>query len=194
MIIDYILLGIWGLKKNFALLELLEKLEQEKQDEATDKLHSNDKSTFVKCDEDETHQAELYCTVCLTNLCKTCAKEIHLSKTLSLHKHVPLSEKPKLNPPCILHPSHALEFSCLEDICREDPLMCYICKDYGKHKSHKHVLIQSEADNIRKSIINAVQHTETFSSEVAEFVRKLAEITEKIEGILFCFPVIVSRV
>ena len=169
------------MKKNFALLELLEKLEQEKHDDITNNQSPNIKST-IKCDEDETHQAEIYCTVCLTNLCKTCAKEIHLSKTLSLHKHVPLSEKPKLNPPCVLHPSHALEFSCLEDICREDPLMCYICKDYGKHKSHKHVLIQSEADNIRKSIANAVQHKQTFSGEVSEFARKLAEITEKIEG------------
>ena len=60
--------------------------------------------------------------------------------------------------------------------------MCYICKDYGKHKTHKHVLIESEADNIRKSIVNAVQHTQTFSGEVGEFAKKLADITEKIEG------------
>jgi len=174
--------GIWGLKKNFALLELLEKLEQEKHAASAVKLHVKSEIAFVKCDEDDTHQAETYCTVCKTNLCAACAKDIHISKTLSLHKHVPLSEKPKINPPCALHPSHALEFSCLEDMCREDPLMCYICKDYGKHKTHKHVLIESEADNIRKSIINAVQHTQSFSGEVAEFARKLAEITEKIEG------------
>ncbi|XP_057298979.1 E3 ubiquitin-protein ligase TRIM23-like [Hydractinia symbiolongicarpus] len=175
--------GIWGLKKNFALLELLERISQNKEESGFSELTVDEQTTFTKCDEDNQHKATLYCTVCLTNLCEKCAKESHTAKTLSLHKHVSLSEKPKINPPCSQHPSHVLEFACLEETCRENPLMCYICKDYGKHKGHKHVLIGSEADNIRNSITNAVQHVKTFSGEVSEFGRKLAEMTEKIEGV-----------
>ena len=163
-------------------MELLERLDQNKETSSFPEFTIDDKNQFVRCEEDESHEALIYCTVCLTNLCKKCAKSTHLSKTLSTHKHVSLSEKPKINPQCQLHPSHVLEFACLEDLCRDNPLMCYICKDYGMHKGHKHVLIESEAETIRKSIMNAVQHVQTFSNEVAEFGRKLAEITEKIEG------------
>ena len=32
---------------------------------------------------------------------------------------------------------HFIEFACVEDECRSNPLMCYICKDYGRHVQHK---------------------------------------------------------
>ena len=181
-IFSFPLSGIWGLKKNFALLELLERLEQLKEIKTVAEFIDD---TFLKCDEDDLHQADVFCTVCLTNLCNYCAKETHKSKTLLLHKKIPISEKPRINPPCSLHHAHILEFACLEESCRENPLMCYICKDYGIHKGHKHVLIEAEAENIRKSIQNALQHVKAFSGEVTVFARKLAEISEKIEGTVF---------
>lgn len=180
-------LGVWGLKKNFALLELLEQIECSKTILPNDESNKEDISNLTKCDEDESHVAELFCTTCLTNLCRTCAEMIHKSKTLSQHSIVPISEKTKINPPCQLHRSHVLEFACLEESCRDNPLMCYTCKDYGAHKGHKHVLIELEADTIRKSISNAVLHVKTFSGEVSEFVKKLVRITESIEGILSLF-------
>ena len=180
----FFLSGIWGLKKNFALLELLEQIESSKDVSSIEEPNNqNESEPLTKCDEDELHVAELFCTTCMTNLCSTCAKATHKPKTLSQHPLVPLSEKPKIIPPCQLHHSHVLEFACLEDGCRNSPLMCYICKDYGAHKGHKHVLIELEADTIRKSISNAVQHVKTFSGEVSEFVKKLARTTEAIEGI-----------
>lgn len=175
--------GIWGLKKNFALLELLERIECS-ETTASPELMKEEDNNITKCDEDESHIASLFCTVCMTNLCESCTKETHKSKTLAQHCLVPLSEKPKINPPCRLHHSHVLEFACLEESCRENPLMCYICKDYGNHKGHKHVLIELEADTIRNSISNAVQHVKAFSGEVSEFVKKLARTTEAIEGLL----------
>lgn len=175
--------GIWGLKKNFALLELLERLQVNKEPVVFTELVREDISTSItECDEDDSHVAQLYCTVCLTNLCESCFNNIHKSKTLSQHSQVPISEKPKINPPCQLHRSHVLEFACLEESCRDNPLMCYICKDYGSHEGHKHVLLENEAERIRKSILNAVHHVKTFSGEIAEFARKLSKITEKIEG------------
>jgi len=175
--------GIWGLKKNFALIELLEKLNLNVcKSTLKDVTSSSSPQHVVQCDEDDRHPADVYCTVCHTSLCQSCANHTHSSKTLSKHRKIPISERPKVNPACVLHPSHVLEFVCLEDTCRETPLMCYICKDYGGHKGHKHVLIQAEAENIRKSILNAVKHVKTFSGEVNEFAKKLAEITGKIEG------------
>lgn len=173
------------MKKNFALLELLERLQLNKEPVSSfPDLEKDEESNSIKCDEDELHVAQVYCTVCSTNLCESCYKETHKSKTLSQHQHIPISEKPKINPPCQLHPSHVLEFVCLEDPCSDNPLMCYICKDYGSHIGHKHVLLENEANRVRKSILNAVQHVKAFSGEIADFSRKLAKITENIEGVL----------
>ena len=114
--------GIWGLKKNFALLELLERLELNKNIQQTQSTDSEE-SEGIQCDEDNSHTATLYCTVCLTSLCNECASLTHISKTLSKHKHVPISEKPRINPPCPIHPNHLLEFVCMEDSCIEQ-----VCK------------------------------------------------------------------
>ena len=37
----------------------------------------------------------------------------------------------------------------MEESCQRDglsPLMCFICKDYGRHAKHKHVLLEAEAE------------------------------------------------
>ena len=91
----------------------------------------------IRCDENESHIAVLYCITCETHLCSDCSERSHNTRTLSKHKRVPISEKPKENPKCTFHPMHMVEFTCLEDECRSNPLMCYICKDYGRHVKHK---------------------------------------------------------
>ena len=86
--------GIWGLKKNFALLDLLERLQLNKE---TNEMIQDDDETKdrIRCDENEKHMATLYCLVCSTHLCNECSKETHSTKTLSKHQRVPLCEKPK---------------------------------------------------------------------------------------------------
>ncbi len=91
----------------------------------------------VACDENEHHTAVLYCVTCGTHLCVECSTTTHATRTLSKHKRVPLSEKPQEYPKCVRHPMHLVEFACLEDECQGAPLMCYICKDYGRHVQHK---------------------------------------------------------
>lgn len=91
----------------------------------------------ILCDENELHIAVLYCTVCDTHLCIECSETTHSTRTLARHKRVPISEKPRENPKCVYHPMHLVEFACLEDECKCSPLMCYICKDYGRHMKHK---------------------------------------------------------
>ena len=96
----------------------------------------------VPCDENEQHTAVLYCTVCTSHLCEECSELTHATRTLARHRRVPLSDKPREKPKCPSHPSHVAEFTCLEDDCQTlqsgpGPIMCFICKDYGRHKNHK---------------------------------------------------------
>ncbi|XP_052069196.1 E3 ubiquitin-protein ligase TRIM23-like [Mytilus californianus] len=179
--------GVWGLKKNFALLELLEKLQFTTQNASNINLFAQqnldkEKELDIPCDENELHTAVLYCMTCSTHLCVECAELTHSTRTLARHKRVPLSEKPKENPKCPYHPMHLVEFACLEEDCKNNPLMCYICKDYGRHVKHRHSLLDSEATNVRTSITNAVQQIKSFGEEVADSARKLGVTIQQIEG------------
>ncbi|XP_071131728.1 E3 ubiquitin-protein ligase TRIM23-like isoform X1 [Mytilus edulis] len=179
--------GVWGLKKNFALLELLEKLQFTTQNASNINLFAQqnldkEKELDIPCDENELHTAVLYCMTCSTHLCVECAELTHSTRTLARHKRVPLSEKPKENPKCPYHPMHLVEFACLEEDCKNNPLMCYICKDYGRHVKHRHSLLDSEAENVRTSITNAVQQIKSFGEEVADSARKLGVTIQQIEG------------
>ena len=91
----------------------------------------------IPCDENELHTAILFCIVCCTHLCVECSEQTHSTRTLTKHKRVPISEKPRENPKCSFHPMHLVEFACLEEECKNSPLMCYICKDYGRHVKHR---------------------------------------------------------
>jgi len=172
--------GIWGLKKNFALLDLLERLQLSKDNEISQ--DDDEPKDRIRCDENEKHIATLYCLVCSTHLCDECSKESHSTKTLSKHQRVPLCEKPKGNPPCPLHHSHVLEFTCLEEDCRDAPLMCYICKDYGKHQGHKHSLLEFEAERVRSSVQGAIKHVKTFYNEISDYTRRIMKVVNDIEG------------
>lgn len=127
--------SVYSLKKNFALIELIEQLQQSNSEKALvlehERLQSNQ-----SCDEDEAHTAVLYCTVCATHLCEICDTATHSSKTLGKHRRVPLSEKPREKPRCPIHTAHVAEFTCTQEGCHNS-LMCYLCKDYGKHSTHK---------------------------------------------------------
>ena len=91
----------------------------------------------VPCDENEQHTAVLFCITCGTHLCIECSELTHSTRTLAKHRRVPLSEKPREIPRCDYHPMHLVEFVCTEEECQTAPLMCYICKDYGRHVKHK---------------------------------------------------------
>ncbi|GAB6022411.1 E3 ubiquitin-protein ligase trim23 [Chamberlinius hualienensis] len=176
--------GVWGLKKNFALLELLERLQSSSEKEAlfSAKLLEKERQLAIPCDENEEHIAVLYCTVCSTNLCMECSERTHSTRTLAKHNRVPLSEKPKEKLKCTVHPLHAVEFICLESECQRSPLMCFICKDYGRHLKHSHALLETEAEKTRNQVLNAVQRIQKFLDEVGETSRKLEYVIQHIEG------------
>ena len=88
------------------------------------------------------------------------------------------------NPPCPLHHSHVLEFTCLEEDCRDAPLMCYICKDYGKHQGHKHSLLEFEAERVRSSVQGAIKHVKTFYNEISDYTQRIMKVVNDIEGMI----------
>ncbi|KAK7868352.1 hypothetical protein R5R35_013646 [Gryllus longicercus] len=182
--------GVWGLKKNFALLELLERLQYNHERGSayfSAEFLEKERQLSVQCDENEQHIAVLYCTVCMSHLCEECSELTHATRTLARHRRVPLSDKPREKPKCPSHPSHVAEFTCLEDDCQTlqsgpGPIMCFICKDYGRHKNHKHALVEAEAENIRVSVINAVQHMRKFMEDMSETVHKLEQVVQQLES------------
>ncbi|RLU17019.1 hypothetical protein DMN91_011088 [Ooceraea biroi] len=172
--------SVYSLKKNFALIELLERLEQSNSEKTLvlerERLQSNQ-----TCDEDETHTAVLYCTVCATHLCEACDTATHSSKTLGKHRRVPLSEKPREKPRCPIHTAHVAEFTCTQEGCHNS-LMCYLCKEYGKHSTHKPALVEEEAENIRKSIIAALQKMTQFMESMRDTAHRIEIVIEELEG------------
>uniref|UniRef100_A0AAY5K1C7 E3 ubiquitin-protein ligase TRIM23 n=1 Tax=Esox lucius TaxID=8010 RepID=A0AAY5K1C7_ESOLU len=176
--------GVWGLKKNFALLELLERLQNGASNQsgiAEDALKGMGESV-IRCDEDESHTATMYCTVCATHLCADCSQLTHSTRTLAKHRRVPLADKPHEKTLCPQHQVHAIEFVCQEEICQPGPLMCCVCKEYGKHQGHKHAVLEAEANQIRASILDMAHCIRTFTEEVSEYSRKLVGIVQQIEG------------
>ncbi|XP_028604673.2 E3 ubiquitin-protein ligase TRIM23 isoform X1 [Podarcis muralis] len=176
--------GVWGLKKNFALLELLERLQNGLggQCGTTEEAIGLSGECIVRCDEDETHLASVYCTVCATHLCAECSQLTHSTKTLAKHRRVPLADKPHEKTMCSQHQVHAIEFVCLEEGCQASPLMCCVCKEYGKHQGHKHSVLEPEANQIRASILDMAHCIRTFTEEISDYSRKLVGIVQQIEG------------
>lgn len=178
--------GVWGLKKNFALLELLERLEANSESGLEERTSRQKKShsrmSGMPCDEDENHEATVFCTVCNTHLCDACAVATHSTKTLARHKQVPLSEKSKEKTTCSQHPPHIVEYACMEKECVGDLLMCFVCKDYGRHQGHKHTPLGKAAEDTRATLTEAVLCTRPLLDKISDAVRKLKETIQHIEG------------
>ncbi|KAK0079497.1 hypothetical protein PV325_001174 [Microctonus aethiopoides] len=172
--------GVSSLKTNFALIELLERLEQAN-NEKSFVLEQERLQSSQSCDEDESHVAVLYCTVCSTHLCESCDILTHSSKTLGKHRRVLLSEKPKEKPKCPIHVTHIAEFTCVQDGCHNE-LMCCLCKDYGRHSAHKCALVEIEAENVRKTIVSALQRMTQFMENMRDTANRIEVVIQQLDG------------
>ena len=81
-----------------------------------------------------------------------------------------------------VHTQHAVEFACLEEQCRVSPLMCYICKEHGRHVNHKFELLDREAEKLRASISSALLHVNKFGAQLSEHARKIDCAIAQIES------------
>ena len=85
-----------------------------------------------------------------------------------------------------------LEFVCVEPECQKGgvggcPLLCYICKDHGRHKGHNYALMEIEADKMRGFVADAVAHLRKFMEEITETARKLGLLLVHIHKYLVKF-------
>ena len=86
--------GVWDLKKNFALIELIERLHASEQKAGNNFDPTSFSPTFLErerelsvcCDENESHLAVVYCTTCGTHLCEQCSESTHSTRTLAKHR------------------------------------------------------------------------------------------------------------
>lgn len=118
---------MWDLKKNFALIELLERVYSvavtpssalkasssssspgdANGASAADAEDETGESSDVRCDENEDHPpASVYCTTCGSHLCAACSASTHATRTLAKHRRIPLAEKPREKHKC---PNHTLQ-------------------------------------------------------------------------------------
>jgi tripartite motif-containing protein 23 len=175
--------GVWELNKNFALMEMIERIQlADSSANFSVQFLDRERELAVACDEVEEHVAVVYCTVCGSHLCEQCSHLSHATRTLAKHRRIPLSEKPREKPVCAYHTSHVMEFTCLEEGCASEPLMCYICKDYGRHKGHAHNLLELEAEQARGRMAGAVQNMKKFMEEMGETTRKLEQVLGELRG------------
>ncbi|KIH60769.1 b-box zinc finger [Ancylostoma duodenale] len=141
------------LKKNFALLELIEKIQQSRSGEEAIDRYARDRLLGIDCDEDPCHTAVLFCTVCESHLCERCADSSHDTNVLSKHRRIPLSQKPASTGNCRIHNSYPIEFVC---------------------KGHAHVLIERETDELRERLQESI-------SEVAKTLAKVEALKRRLQ-------------
>ncbi|VDK86350.1 unnamed protein product [Onchocerca ochengi] len=138
----------------------------------------------IPCDEDPKHTAIFYCTVCESNMCGECSKRTHTGRILSKHCRVPVSEKPLSRTMCPYHSAYAIEFEveCLEN----NRLMCLLCRDYGRHRNHRHSLLEVEAAGLRERVREALSDFRSFISDLngwnIRVTQTVAEIMDVNEG------------
>lgn len=170
-----------SLKKNFALLELIERIQQANSGEVD--RYARDRLLGIDCDEDPCHTAVLFCTVCESHLCERCSNTSHDTNVLSKHRRIPLSEKPASTANCRTHSSYPVEFVCKEEGCsRESSLMCAFCRDYGLHKGHAHVLIEREADELREKLQESISELTKSLSKVDSWKRRLQMVASDLSN------------
>ncbi|EYC14082.1 hypothetical protein Y032_0042g705 [Ancylostoma ceylanicum] len=175
------------LKKNFALLELIERIQQSRSGGETVDRYARDRLLGIDCDEDPCHTAVLFCTVCESHLCERCADSSHDTNVLSKHRRIPLSQKPASTGNCRIHNSYPIEFVCKEETCsNRNGLMCTFCRDYGLHKGHAHVLIERETDELREKLQESISEVTKTLAKVETLKRRLqkaaAELSNRERG------------
>ncbi|CAL2031752.1 unnamed protein product [Caenorhabditis brenneri] len=99
--------GVKGLPKNFALLELSRKANQEQE-------KNSGKKADVPCFENSFHEAVVYCQQCEVDLCEKCFTSVHKPKALSAHRKVNISVKPIDLPKRLEHPHNTAKLFCTD--------------------------------------------------------------------------------
>ncbi|CAL2031739.1 unnamed protein product [Caenorhabditis brenneri] len=164
--------GVPGLQKNFALLDLARRANQEQ-----DK--NSGKKADVPCFENPSHEAVVYCQQCEVDFCDRCFTTVHKSKALSAHQKVEISEKPIKLPKCPRHPHNVAEFLCTDPNCKiPTKIMCQTCVLFDQHKSHKYGFLMEkllENEQFLKVVLERYEKNQLQGGTIIERVKKNLE-------------------
>ncbi|CAL2031745.1 unnamed protein product [Caenorhabditis brenneri] len=151
--------GVNGLPKNFALLELSRKANQEQE-------KNSEKEDDAPCFENPSHKAVFYCQQCEVELCDSCFTSVHKPKSLTAHQKINISEKPIKLPKCSKHPHNVAEFLCADPYCKiSAKIMCQTCVLFDQHKSHKHVFLMEKLLENKERLNNLLIRNEILLCE-----------------------------
>ncbi|CAL2031741.1 unnamed protein product [Caenorhabditis brenneri] len=158
--------GVPGLQKNFALLDLSRKANQEPK-----------QKTHAPCFENPSHEAVVYCLQCEVEFCDECYTSVHKAKALSSHKKINISEKPLKLPKCPKHPHNIAEFFCTDPECTNPTkIMCQTCVLFDQHKSHKHDFLMDKLLENEQMLQQAVEARKLLQ-EMGEMVARIVNQT-----------------
>ncbi|CAL2031747.1 unnamed protein product [Caenorhabditis brenneri] len=173
--------GASGLPKNFALLDLSRKANQEQEKKSEIKTH-------VPCYEDPLHEAVVYCQQCEVDYCDNCFTSAHKPKALSAHQKINSSERPIKLPKCPKHPHNIAEFFCTEAYCKNPTkIMCQTCALFDQHKSHKYDFLMDKLHKNEQTLKEVKQDLKVFrkSSEALIDVANLSLGSYEVTGEAF---------
>ena len=138
--------GVDSLRKNFALMELLNTLENSSQNVSTSELSG----LCVDCD----GPTGMFCSQCPGSpaLCSSCFSIIHQTPNKKQHSLVELEERRVIN--CTEH-NEECKLYCYND----NALVCLMCAHYGSHKGHSVDLVEKATKTIRLQLDSAEENT-----------------------------------
>ena len=151
--------GVVGLKKNFALLEVLKALANPEPSRAT-------QSKCPECDS----SSQTFCAQCpgTPALCFSCFSALHTTPKRKTHILSQLTERQALI--CLEH-NEECKLYCLTD----NVLVCLICAQFGVHKGHSIDPIATAAKILRSRVREAQEQTDFKRAIVANSLVNLRQ-------------------
>jgi len=170
-------------KANFALIELLEKVQkddshraQQRTDRQMNGQHARE-SSCIECDK----PAVWYCKNDDACFCDAHKASEHQSKSRAKHTIVPVSERGFEIPKCVTHTSRDLDMWCQQ--CGF--LCCELCVRFGEHKAHQEQLLpvgDIAADQRKKVAQLSEQAKEVSSTQMTQKALELAGLHQRFES------------
>jgi hypothetical protein len=165
--------GVAGLKRNFALLELIALRVQSPLSPASTASARPTASPASRCIECE-GEATIGCSKCEATFCDGCYKSAHKLKALASHVALPLAEYQRSLqaaaapaaaassiPRCPEHDEPLKLFCCTDKV----PI-CLLCREFGAHKGHEVQLVETVVAGLRRDLEAGVAALERWTADL----------------------------
>ncbi|KAI5620111.1 E3 ubiquitin-protein ligase TRIM23 isoform X1, partial [Silurus asotus] len=176
--------GVWGLKKNFALLELLERLQNgaSNQSGMSEEALREMGECIIRCDDDDDDDVDEEC--CVLQCIIRCDDDGDDEECCVLQCIIRCDDDDDDDEECCV--LQCIIIRCddddNDDVDEECCVLQCIIRRVGRRVGSRHAVLESEANQIRASILDMAHCIRTFTEEVSEYSRKLVGIVQQIEG------------